>query len=100
MIFLEKWRTQKLVLITTSNKPLGDPSSYRTIHLLNSVSKLFQWVIFNSLVLIPERESGLPNRQLRFRKGRSTANAEKAMKADKSSAVVTLDVKNAFNTTK
>ena len=96
------------MLIPKPNKPLGDPSSYRPICLLNGIGKLFERVIFNRLVPITEKEGGLSDRQFGFRKARSTVNAistvteiaEKAMEANKSCAVVTLDVKNAFNTAK
>lgn len=78
---------------------MGDPSSYRP------VGKHFEPIIYNRRVPITEREGDLLGRQFGFRKARPTINAictvtkitEPVMEANKSCKVITLDVKNAFN---
>ena len=107
--FPDRWKIQKLVLLPKPGKPPGHPSSYRPICLLDTVGKLLERLILNRLTTFTEGEHGLSNRQFGFRKGRSTVDAVRAVveRAEKSSkqkrrgdrfcAVVTIDVKNAFN---
>lgn len=107
--FPDKWKVQKLVLLPKPGKPPGDPSSYRPICLLDTLGKLLERIILNRLTKYTESEHGLAARQFGFRKGRSTVDAirkvvEKADKArrkkrrgNRCCAVVTIDVKNAFN---
>ena len=107
--FPDRWKRQKLVLLPKPGKPPGDPSSYRPICLLDTVGKLLEKVILNRLTECTESEYGLSERQFGFRKGRSTVDAirsvvERAEKASKQKrrgdrfcAVITIDVKNAFN---
>ncbi|CAD7086205.1 unnamed protein product [Hermetia illucens] len=106
--FPEKWKLQKLILFPKPGKPLGDPSSYRPIYLVSTIGKLFEKVLYNRLLAVAEKEGGLSDKQFGFRKGRSTIDAinmvtglaRAAIQDDKCCAVVTLDVKNAFNTAK
>ena len=107
--FPDRWKIQKLVLLPKPGKPPGYPASYRPICLLDTVGKLLERLILNRLTTFTEGEHGLSNRQFGFRKGRSTVDAVRAVveRAEKSSkqkrrgdrfcAVVTIDVKNAFN---
>lgn len=107
--FPDKWKIQKLVLLPKPGKPPGDPASYRPICLLDTLGKLLERIILNRLSIYIEGEYGLSRRQFGFRKGRSTLDAirtvaETAEKASKQKrrgnrycAVVTIDVKNAFN---
>lgn len=107
--FPDVWKVQKLVLLPKPGKPPGDPSSYRPICLLDTLGKLLERVILNRLSEYTEGEHGLSERQFGFRKGRSTVdamqivigNAEKALlkqrRGDRYCAIITIDVKNAFN---
>lgn len=111
-IFPERWKIQKLVLIPKGNKPPTDPSSYRPICLLDTVGKVFERIIYNRIEEYSEGIRGLSENQHGFRKMRSTIDAiddvaniaRKAIDgkrwrkgSKKYCAVVTLDVKNAFN---
>ena len=107
--FPDRWKIQKLVLLPKPGKPPGEPGSYRPICLLDTLGKLLEKVILNRLTKYTESEHGLARRQFGFRKGRSTVDAIRMVvgKADEARrrkrrgnrfcAVVTLDVKNAFN---
>lgn len=108
-IFPDRWKRQKLVLLPKPGKPPGDPSAYRPICLIDTVGKLLEKVILNRLTRYTERESGLSGSQFGFRKGRSTIDAINAVlstaevavepkrRGKRYCAIVTLDVKNAFN---
>lgn len=107
--FPDQWKVQKLVLLPKPGKPPGDPSSYRPICLLDTLGKLLERIILNRLMKYTEGEHGLAEMQFGFRKGRSTVDAirqvvgkanEARMKkrtGNRCCAVVTIDVKNAFN---
>lgn len=108
-IFPDRWKRQKLVLLPKPGKPPGDPSAYRPICLIDTVGKLLEKVILNRLTRYTERDGGLSGSQFGFRKGRSTVDAINAVlstaeiavepkrRGKRYCAVVTLDVKNAFN---
>ncbi|XP_055585168.1 eukaryotic translation initiation factor 3 subunit D-like [Uranotaenia lowii] len=108
-MFPDIWKRQKLVLLPKPGKPLENPSAYRPICLLDTVGKILEKVIFNRIYRYTEGEGGLFNNQFGFRKGRCTVDAirtaiETADKArlkkrrgNRFCAVVTLDVRNAFN---
>lgn len=108
-VFPDRWKKQNLVLIPKPNKPQGIPSSYRPICLLDTHGKIFEKIICNRLLPIIEAKGGLSNQQYGFRKARSTIDAirivvENARTAiegrganRKYCAIITLDVKNAFN---
>lgn len=107
--FPEEWKKQKLVLIPKPNKRLGDPSSYRPICLLDTIGKVLERVIYNRLLPAVERARGISERQYGFRKARSTIDAINTVKSmaeaaisgkganKKCCAIITLDIKNAFN---
>lgn len=112
-IFPEQWKVQQLVLLPKGNKPPGEPSSYRPICLLDTMGKILERVIYNRLLAVVEENGALSANQYGFRKQRSTVDAIKAVVDTASAAiaggrwkggktkycgVVTLDVKNAFNT--
>ena len=98
-----------LVLITKSGKPPGEPSSYRPICLLSVLGKILERLIQRRLTTHLESTGGLSDAQYGFRKGRSTVNAitrvldngkvalDKKRKGDRLCAVVTVDVRNTFN---
>ncbi|CAB0037376.1 unnamed protein product [Trichogramma brassicae] len=109
-IFPACWKRQRLVLLPKPDNP--EPSSYRQLCMLDTAGKILKRLICDRLDAITESPGGLSDHQYDFRKGRSTINAIKnviatARKAiagkrwsrgtKKYCAVVTLDVKNAFN---
>ena len=92
--FFDEWRRQSLVLLRKAEKPLEDASSYRPIRLLDTMGKI------------------LEENQFGFRKGRSTVDAIQAVvniatKARRGTgkrkgfcALISTDIRNAFNTTR
>lgn len=103
------WKRQKLVLLPKDGKPSEDPSSFRPICLIDTFGKLLECIICKRLQESVDIANGLSEYQFGFRKSKSTIDAikllvETARKAiNKRSCsndycvVVTLDVKNAFN---
>lgn len=103
------WKQQKLVLIPKPGKAADDPSSYRPICLLDTLGKLFEKIILQRLTKVTEGDIGLSEKQFGFRKGKSTLEAiltvtERASIAQRKvkgggrfCGIITLDVKNAFN---
>ncbi|XP_062538384.1 uncharacterized protein LOC134206674 [Armigeres subalbatus] len=81
------WKTQKLALLPKPGTPPGNPASYRPICLIDAVGKLLERIILNRLTKCME--------------GAVLESAEKASKqkrrGDRYCVVVTIDVKNAFN---
>lgn len=111
-VFPEKWKLQHLVLLPKGKGSYEEPSAYRPICLLDPAGKLFERVIYNRLLSHAESKGALSNTQFGFRKNRSTVDAVKtvvdiattAIEGDRwlggskeYCAIVTLDVKNAFN---
>lgn len=107
-IFPAKWKKQKLVLLRKGNKPLTEPSTYRPLCMLDSLGKLLECVMLKRLEERIDDLGGLSPMQHGFRKGKSTVDAisevcNKAIQAKTTGeycAIITLDVKNAFNTVK
>ena len=108
-VFPTIWKKQKLILIPKPGKTLGEPESYRPICLLDTVGKCLERVIYNRIHKAIEETAGISQMQFGFRKAKSTVDAinqvidtaKKAIQgkgaARKYCAVVTLDIKNAFN---
>lgn len=112
-VFPEQWKVQQLVLLPKGNKPPGEPSSYRPICLLDTMGKILERVIYNRLLAVVEEKGILSSNQYGFRKHRSTVDAIKTVVDAAAAAidggrwrggtmeycaVITLDVRNAFNT--
>jgi hypothetical protein len=107
--FPDCWKTQKLVLIPKPGKAADDPSSYRPICLLDTLGKLFEKIILKRLIKFAEGDNGLSEKQFGFRKGKSTLEAiltvtkrakiaqGKKKGGNRFCGIITLDVKNAFN---
>jgi len=98
------WKKARLVLLRKGDKPLQDSSSYRPLCLLDSSAKLLEKVIDHRLREHLDTNSGLSDRQFGFRCGRSTTDAVNLMMsiaedsvANHKTGVLTLDVRNAFN---
>lgn len=108
-IFPEEWKQSKLILLQKGESRIRSPAAYRPISLLDTQGKLYEHLILNKLNEELDRTGGLSNYQFGFRKGRQTVGAiaewlKKALEAAdyapnnrKLCAVITLDVRNAFN---
>lgn len=112
-VFPSSWKTQHLVLLPKGKGEIGEPSAYRPICLCDTKGKAFEKVVYNRLLSHAENNGGLSNMQFGFRKYRSTIDAIKVVidiaseaiegtrwagGSKEYCAIVTLDVKNAFNT--
>ncbi|EFA13619.2 Putative 115 kDa protein in type-1 retrotransposable element R1DM-like Protein [Tribolium castaneum] len=102
--FPDEWKIAKIVLILKPGKPTEiAASSYRPLCMLNSLSKLLETLIKNRLQSELVNRGGLHPRQYGFQKGKSTIQAvEKALAIArdfnrKYCTLITIDVKNAFN---
>ncbi|CAB0039391.1 unnamed protein product [Trichogramma brassicae] len=111
-VFPSGWKRQRLVLLPKPGKPPDEPSSYRPLCMLDTAGKILERIICDRLEAFTERPGGLSERQYGFRKGRSTIDAiqdvistareaitgKRWYRGTKEyCAVVTLDVRNAFN---
>ena len=102
--FPEDWKMAKVVLIPKAKKPPELSSSYRPLCMLNAINKLLEALVRNRLQEELEEGGGLHPLQFGFRRGRSTVDALEAVKETANEykkdwcALITLDVRNAFNT--
>lgn len=108
--FPARWKHAKLVLLYKGQgKARDQPSSYRPLSLLDGVGKVFERVLLNRLEPHITRVGALSESQHGFRRCRSTSGAvEEVLGAARAAnrgpvqdrdvcVVVSLDVKNAFN---
>jgi hypothetical protein len=107
--FPASWKTARLVLLKKEGRPDGRSSSYRPLSLLNVLGKLYEQLLNARLRDELELGEHLSVRQYGFRKGKSTMNAledvigivETAATGSRHTrkipAVISLDIKNAFN---
>lgn len=107
--FPNQWKKASLILLRKGDKPLDSPAAFRPICLLDIEGKLFEHLILIRLKEELERTGGLAKNQYGFVEGRQTVDAiltvtRRAMEAADYShpyrricAVITLDVRNAFN---
>uniref|UniRef100_A0ABD2X0I8 Reverse transcriptase domain-containing protein n=1 Tax=Trichogramma kaykai TaxID=54128 RepID=A0ABD2X0I8_9HYME len=108
-VFPSPWKRQRLVLLLKPGKPPDAPSSYRPLCMLDTAGKILERIICGRLEVYTEAPAGLSDCQHGFRRGRSTIDAIEsvttaareavggAIGSRKYCAVVTLDVRNAFN---
>lgn len=108
-IFPERWKKQKLVLISKGKGNPDRAEAYRPLCLLDTAGKLFERLIKSRINKAIEEAGGLSARQHGFRPGRSTLGAindvlqtvEAAQTGNHHSRrivlLATLDVRNAFN---
>ncbi|CAB0040992.1 unnamed protein product [Trichogramma brassicae] len=111
-VFPECWKRQRLVLLPKPGKPPEELSSYRPLCMLDTAGKILERIICDRLEATTESPEGLSDHQYGCRKERSTINAIENVIATareaiagkrwnhgtkKYCAVVTLKVKNAFN---
>jgi hypothetical protein len=112
-VFPSRWKNMRLVLLQKGKGPNNAAGSYRPLCLLDIVGKLFERVLYTRIEVITESPVGLHRHQYGFRKGKSTLDAltaisglaKTALDGDRwlggskeYCAIITLDVKNAFNT--
>lgn len=110
-IFPTPWKIGRLVLLKKPKKSESVPQAYRPLCLLNETAKLYERLINKRLQEEIESNGGLSDTQYGFRKGRSTVDAltrvrEIAKFANTGAfqrrdvcVLITIDVKNAFNST-
>jgi hypothetical protein len=111
--FPDRWKVQKLVLLPKPNKQNGDPASFRPICLIDTAGKLLEKILATRLNWAIGEAGDLSPMQFGFRKQRSTLDAiatvvdiaAKALEGTRWKGgtkqycvVLTLDIKNAFNT--
>lgn len=107
--FPEKWKTARLVLVLKPGKSGDNETDYRPICLLDVTGKLLERIVANRIATEIEEAGGLSPFQFGFRKGKNTIGAISAVisiaKAEKIKTlksrylciIVTLDIRNAFN---
>lgn len=108
-LFSARWKIARLVLVSKGKGDLLSPSSYRPLCMLDTTGKLLEKMLKKRLNTSIQEVGGLASRQFGFRKGCSTIDAvrviiqevERAERGNHHSRkiilLVTLDVKNAFN---
>lgn len=110
--FPDPWKRQRLVLLLKPGKQPDEPSAFRPLCMLDPLGKAFEAIIVMRLQETLEGPNGLSPLQFGFRRGRSTIDAIQAVMniaqdatsgtrwrwGDKKyCAVITLDIRNAFN---
>lgn len=101
--FHAPWRTARIILLLKQGKDPENSDAYRPISLLSAISKVYEHLISARIDKALGEDGGLSSNQFGFREGRSTTDAlnQVTSKAtditQKWMALVTLDVKNAFN---
>jgi hypothetical protein len=99
-----EWRTERLTLLNKEGRSLVSPSAYRPICLLDKMGKLFERIIAARLeAYMTVRAPRWHDSQFGFRRGRSTVDAVKRVRATTEAMVsrkevalaVSLDVTNA-----
>lgn len=105
--FPVKWKRTKLVLIKKPGRPDHEPSSYRPICLVDDISKLFEKIIAERIIMhLEDTGPNLADAQFGFRKRRSTIDAVLKLRSLTQEVItnggiavaVSLDITNAFNT--
>ena len=106
--FPADWKAAKLVLIHKAGKSFEASNAYRPLCLIDAIAKLYEHLIKNRLERELEEKGGLSPNQYGFRQGCSTIHALKRVtnfgtntkirgQGERWSVLITLDVKNAFN---
>lgn len=111
--FPAKWKQQRLVLLPKGKGQPEEPSSYRPLCMLDTAGKILERIVHRRIEAAAEPH--LANNQYGFRRGRSTLDAIDLVVGTAREAisgtrwkggkkeyclVVTLDIRNAFNSTK
>lgn len=101
-----KWKTAVVIPIPKPDKNLADPTNYRPISLLSSLSKVCEKVILRRIEKITIREGLLRDEQFGFRSGHSTSLQVARIahdiitnyNKDKVTSMALLDIAKAFDT--
>jgi hypothetical protein len=104
-IFPDKLKIAKVIPIYKSDARTN-PSNYRPISILNSISKIYEKAIYNRLINFIEHHKILYNNQFGFRKNHSTEHAlltiinniSESLDNNKAVCSVFIDLKKAFDT--
>lgn len=111
-VFPRDWKVARLALISKGKGEPGSPSSYRPLCMLNIIGKVMESMVRGRLRRAIREAGDLSDDQHGFREGRSTIGAiEQVVKVVMRARrvrpdikpdvlLVTLDVKNAFNSAK
>ena len=113
VIFLDRWKRQKLVLIPKNTQATAvDPSSFTSLEMIDTTAKLFESFIINRIEEVCEEEDnegGNPQPSSASARDCPTHHALKKVKEVVSEAfhelpsmggfcaIIALDIKNAFN---
>lgn len=103
--FPQEWKISQIVALPKPNKNHSDPSNYRPISLLSSLSKIYEKIILNRLNIFIEDNEILPDEQFGFRSNHSTtqqlSRVVKHIKSNfntkKSTGMVVMDIEKAFD---
>ena len=101
----KKLRRIKIVAINKPGKDANNVANYRPIALLPTITKVTNTAILENIQLIIEKYQLLPSTSFGFRKNRATTSAvdfltnnlKKNNRNNKHTAVIFIDVKNAYN---
>ena len=99
------WKVSEVIMIPKPGKPPHEPSSYRPISLLTTISKLFEELLLERLKPLIEESELIPTHQFGLRDHHSTLEQvhritnviEKTLKDGHVSSVVFLDIAQAFD---
>jgi hypothetical protein len=72
--FPKQWRHAKVIPLPKPGKDHSNPSNYRPISLLSSISKIFERIIRKCLNTFIASNNALPNNQFGFRAAHSTSH--------------------------
>ena len=101
----KKWKNTKIILLNKPDKPTSNPSNYRPISLINTMSKTLEKIIKNRLYKWAEDNNKLNKEQAGFRQKKSTNDkifeltqiATQAKNRKHYTAAVFLDIEKAFD---
>lgn len=99
------WRQSKIIAIPKPGKDASDPDSYRPISLLSTMSKILEKIIKEKVISYINDNNILPIQQFGFRSEHNTVQplirikniVKNGFTVGKSTAMVLLDVKSAFD---
>lgn len=102
---LPDWKLAHIILIHKPDKDPNEPSSYRPISLLSCIGKVMERIVKLRLNRHAETNKLLPEYQAGFRQKRSTTdnllqlkhNIELALSRNRHVALITFDIKGAFD---
>ena len=99
------WKETKIILLNKPDKPKSNPSNYRPISLINTISKTLEKIIKTKLYKWAETNNKLNKEQAGFRQNKSTNDkifeltqiAIQAKNRKRYTAAIFLDIEKAFD---